>query len=69
LRYESGKAELRMGGRVIADVEGVVRLVTTRAGEVREAVGVGDVEGAVTVRVPGRAARKLRIRPNERVQL
>jgi hypothetical protein len=69
LRYQDGKAELRMGGRLIAEVEGVVRLVTTRGGEVREAVGIGDVEGTVTVGMPGRAAKKIRMRPNARVRV
>jgi hypothetical protein len=69
LRYENGKAELRLGGRLIAEVEGVARLVTTRSGVLREAVGTADVEGVVTVREAGRAERQLRMRPNARVRV
>jgi len=69
LRYENGKAELRLGGRPIAEVEGVVRVMTTREGEVREAVGTGDAEAVVTVRVAGRPERKIRMRPNGRVRV
>ncbi|MGA7524685.1 MAG: alpha-L-rhamnosidase [Acidobacteriaceae bacterium] len=69
LRYENGKAELRLGNRPIANVDGVVRLVTTRAGAVREMVGISDVEGVVAVREPGLAERKMRMRPNARVRL
>jgi hypothetical protein len=69
LRYEKGNAALRLGGRSIAEVEGTARLVTTRAGELREAVGIGDEESVVTVREPGRTVRKMRMRPNARARL
>ena len=69
LRYHNGAAELRLAGRLIAEVEGVARLVTTRDGVVREAVGIGDAEGVVTVRLAGRAERKVRMRPNGRVRM
>jgi len=69
LRYDRDKAELRLGGRLLAEVAGVVRLVTTPAGEMREAVGIGDIEGVVTLRQPGRPEKKLRIRPNTRIPL
>jgi hypothetical protein len=69
LRYEDGKAQLRLGGRLIAEVDGIVRLVTTRAGEMREAVGIGNVESTAVVRMTGRAERKMRMRPNGRVRL
>ncbi|MGB7169511.1 MAG: alpha-L-rhamnosidase [Acidobacteriaceae bacterium] len=72
LRYEKGKAQLQLGGRPVAEVEGVVRLVTTRDGVLREAVGINDVESAVTVtnlQIGGRPKKKIRIRPNARVRL
>ncbi|HEX3987689.1 MAG TPA: alpha-L-rhamnosidase [Acidobacteriaceae bacterium] len=69
LRYEGGKSEIRLGGRTIASVDGVARLMTTRTGQLCEAVGTSDVEGIVTVRESGRAERRMRMRPNGRVRL
>lgn len=69
LRYDRGRAELRLGGRLIAEVDGVARLVTTRAGVLRDLVGTSDVEGAISMRDPGRTVRKFRMRPNGRIRI
>lgn len=69
LSYEGPHAELRVAGRQVAKVEGVVRLLTTHAGELRAAVGIAEGESLVTLRLPGRPTRTLRIAANTCVEL
>lgn len=69
LRYEGTTGELWIEGRRIALVEGVVRLVGTKAGELREAVGIADRIAAVTLFAPNRAVRVFAVEGNARVPL
>ncbi|HEX4311426.1 MAG TPA: alpha-L-rhamnosidase [Acidobacteriaceae bacterium] len=69
LIYSPAGAELRLGGRRIAQVQGGVRLLTARTGELEAAVGIADEEARISIRVPGRPVRAFRITPNQRVAL
>ncbi len=69
LVYDGPHAELRLAGGRIAQVSGAVRLLTTRSGEMRTAVGISEEQSHVTLRLPGRPARALRVAPNTRVEL
>lgn len=69
LVYDTTEAEMRLGGKSLARVSGVARVVTTRTGELREAVGIEDDTSAVTIRETGRTARTLRVKANERMTL
>ncbi len=69
LIYDGPHAEMRLAGGRIAQVSGAVRLLTTRSGEMRAAVGISEEQSHVTVRLPGRPARALRVAPNTRVEL
>ena len=69
LVYDGPRAELRIGGQRLARVSGMVRLLTTRAGELNAAVGIADSEQQVTVDVTGRLTRAFPIAANQRVEL
>ena len=69
LRYDGERAELRLAGRRVAGVSGVVRLLTTKDGELQTAVGIAESEQRVTIEEPGRGKGRLRVAPNERVAL
>jgi len=69
LSYSAGSAELRLAGRLLAQVSGVVRLLTTRTGEMRAAAGIAEGASRVTLRTPGRPARSFTIAANERASL
>ncbi len=69
LRYGGASAELRVAGRRVAQVGGVVRLRTTRDGEMREAVGIAEEPSRVVLRAGGKAERAFMIAANERVPL
>jgi hypothetical protein len=69
LIYGPAGAELRLDGRPIALVAGAVRLLTSRAGHLEAAVGIAQEAIRISIRVPGRPVRALRIAPNQRVAL
>lgn len=69
LRYQGDTSELWIGGRQIARVEGVVRLMGTKAGELREAVGIAGRSSAVTITSPGLGLRVFAVEANARVPL
>jgi hypothetical protein len=69
LIYDGPHAELRLAGKPIADVSGIVRLLTTTSGELHAAVGTAENESVVTMQLPGRRRRTLRIAPNQRLDL
>lgn len=69
LDYDGARAELRIAERRLARVSGVVRLLTSRTGELDTAIGVADSEQQVTVDVTGRLTRGFKIAPNQRVVL
>lgn len=72
LRYDGGAdgvtGEMRIGGKSVASVLGVVRVLTTKTGELREVVGIADGLSPVTLRVGG-AERRLQVEANTRVKL
>lgn len=67
LAYEDGHASLRLRGKSVVQVTGTVRLLTTRSGALREAVGTQD--SSVTLLVPGRPRQSFTIRANARRSL
>ena len=62
LLYDGPHTELRVAGKQVAQVSGVVRLLTTRS-------GIAEGESFVTLRLPGHPPRKLSIAANARVDL
>jgi hypothetical protein len=68
LAYDGGIAEMRIGGKSVASVIGVVRVLTTKTGELREAVGIAGGLSPVTLREGG-AERRLQVEANARVKL
>jgi hypothetical protein len=69
LIYAGPTPELNISGKRIAQVSGLVRLLTTAGGDLQSAIGIAGTEQHVTLRVPGRPARTLRIAPNQRIEL
>lgn len=69
LSYEGPRAELRLAGQRLARVSGVVRLLTTPAGDLDAAIGIAASDQAVTVDVTRGLKRAFRIAPNERIEL
>jgi hypothetical protein len=69
LRYDGSTGEVWIEGRRIALVEGEVRLVGTKSGELREAVGIADRLAAVTLFSPERSVRVFSVQGNARVPL
>ena len=69
LSYDGQHANLRLAGKLIAQVSGTVRLISSPAGELQVAVGIAEGERRVKLRVPGRPARTLGIRANQRIDL
>lgn len=69
LSYSGGSAELRFAGQRVAQVTGVLRLLTTRDGAMREAVGIAVGASQVTLRMPGKPDRSFTIAANERIDL
>jgi hypothetical protein len=69
LAYDGDVAELRIGGKRVAQVQGVVRVTTTPAGDLRTATGVALDEAQVGIQIDGKPERSLRIGPNETLDL
>jgi hypothetical protein len=69
LRYDGDEAEMRIGGKSIARVQGVVRMTTTPGGELRAARGISEESAVVRIAATGRPERMLRIGPNEQADL
>ncbi|HTW48842.1 MAG TPA: hypothetical protein VMD92_12890 [Acidobacteriaceae bacterium] len=69
LVYDGDGAEMRIGGKRVARVNGIVRIATTPAGELRAATGLAQGNTEVRIRVPDKPERSFRIEPNERVDL
>jgi hypothetical protein len=69
LIYGGPLAELSLSGNRIAQVSGIVRLLTTHTGDLQTAIGIADKEQHVTLHVPDRPTRTLRIAPNQRIEL
>ena len=69
LRYEAGKADLMLNGRLILRTSSTVRIVTDRDGTLRKAVGTASVKTAVELNTSDHRARKFTIEPNHIVQL
>lgn len=67
LEYDGAGAALRIAGRPIGRVSGRVRLLTSQTGALQSAMGIAETEQSVTMDLPGKKKRVLRIRPNERV--
>jgi hypothetical protein len=69
LRYEAGKAELMLNGRLILRTSSTVRIVTDRDGTLRKAMGTASVKTAVELNTSDHRVRKFTIEPNHIVQL
>lgn len=68
LVYRGKEAEMRLDGRAIARVSGVVRVITTRAGELRAATGIAEGTADVTLRPASGEPLKFRIAANKRLE-
>lgn len=69
LRYGVQDAELWLSGQRIATVSGVIRVTTTRTGELREAVGIAENAAPVKIRSASGAEIQFHLAPNERIPL
>ena len=69
LVYKRGVAELTLHGRKLAEVRGVGRLVTDREGKLLAAVGTAEKLVELTMTLPERKPRRVRLMPNERVEV
>lgn len=68
LDYRGEHARLRIGGKPVATVNGIVRLITAKDGALREAIGVAQGESHVTLRAAG-AVRDFKIQANAHIPL
>jgi hypothetical protein len=64
LSYNGAHAQLQLAGKTVAEVSGIVRLLTTAAGEIRTAVGIADNEEHIFVHQTGKKAMRFSIKPN-----
>ncbi|PZO92214.1 MAG: alpha-L-rhamnosidase [Sphingomonas sanxanigenens] len=70
MRYAGRGAALSLGGKPVARIEGgAARLVTDKAGKPTALVGVEQKPQTVTLRLPGQAARRVKLAGNECVTL
>jgi hypothetical protein len=68
--YDQDGAELSLGGRPVARIEGgAARLITDPAGRPRALHGVAEARQRVTLRRPGRSAFSLSLAANQRIAL
>ncbi|HTV16352.1 MAG TPA: hypothetical protein VME68_16660 [Acidobacteriaceae bacterium] len=68
LAYDGEAATMILSGQTLAKVTGVARVITSRSGALREAVGIADGTSAVTVLSNGRR-QTLRLAENSRIAL
>jgi hypothetical protein len=70
IRYDSQGATLSLGGKALAQIEGgAVRVITDKAGAVRELVGISQEPQEVIVRFEGQPPRKMAVQSNQRIAL
>lgn len=69
MRYTGAAAELTLGSKPVARVEGAARVVTAKDGTARELVGIAPTRQRVTVALNGGKPRQYRIDPNQRIAL
>jgi hypothetical protein len=69
IRYESGRAELRLNDRPIVTTNSVVRLLTTQSGELRSAAGIAPQASPIALRTPISQPRTFTVEPNSTVNL
>jgi hypothetical protein len=64
--YDGDAVDLTLAGKSVARIEGgAARLVTDKAGQIRALLGIEPSAQQVTVRLPGRPPRRIRLRPNQ----
>lgn len=69
LTYKKDAAELTLHGKKLAVVRGTGRLITDREGKLLAAVGTAEKREDLTVTLPGREPRHVRLEANESVTL
>ena len=70
MSYGATGVAMSVDGKLVAKVEsGVARLVTDSRGHAKELLGISDGTQDVRLRLPGRAARPIRLGPNQRMPL
>jgi hypothetical protein len=69
LRYDSGRAELRLNDKPISTASGTVRLLTALDGKLHAAVGIAEERSTVALRETGKTERRFKIEPNARMPL
>jgi len=68
MRYDASGADLWIGGKSLARIEGLARLITDAAGKPLELVGVSERAQRVSLRMAGRATRH-KLAANQRIAL
>ena len=70
MSYSATGVAMSVDGKPVAKVEsGVARLITDSRGHAKELLGISDSTQDVRLRLPGRAARPIRLGPNQRMPL
>ena len=67
--YDTKGAALTLADKPMGRIDGVARLVTGKNGTLVSLVGISEKPEKITLRLNGRPARKLTLRPNEKVML
>jgi hypothetical protein len=69
MQYDAKGAVLWLGGKSLGRIDGVARLISDKSGAPTALLGISEKPETVNLRLKGRPARKLTIRPNERITL
>lgn len=69
LRYESGRAELRINEKLLLHTSSAVRLITARDGQLQSAAGIAPEKSSVVLQYAGGKERKFTVEPNSSMRL
>ena len=69
LRYNAGRAELRLNDKPLMSVSGTVRLTTAMDGKLERATGIGAKRNSIVLNIPGGHERRFTIEPNRTISL
>ena len=69
MTYDGKGAGLSLAGKPLGRIDGVARLVTGKTGTAQAVLGISEKLEKITLRLTGRPARRLTIKPNERIAL
>ena len=69
LIYDGTGADLKLSGKPVGRIDGVARLITDKTGKQAALVGISETPENITLHLTHHAARKLTIKPNEKIDL